>query len=320
MLLRHQLRLLTALVLPLAVSIGAGEALSQPRVAAMPSYQQPAGHSLESGTPIVLAQAADSRVTALEEEVRRLTGQMEDLNFQLLQIQDQLRRMQDDNEFRFQQLEGGSGGGGSATPAMNKSERIPDQGGQQTAGSAPDPNGAQQEQGEPPRTLGSITFDENGNVVTSGAGEPVDLLGDTADTDGSVVAALPPSNNPDEIYRNAYEFILSGDYDTAEAGFRQYLDQFPDGPQAADANFWLGEALLAQKRHREAAEVFLQANRSYPSASKAPDMLLKLGVSLAALGQKEVACATFDEIGQRYPGTPDALNERLRAERASAGC
>lgn len=318
MLLRHQLRLLIVLTLPLAVSIGVGEALSQPRVT-VPEYTRAVDHSIRGGEQIILAQAADPRVTSLEEEVRHLTGQVEDLNFQLLQIQDQLRRMQEDNDFRFQELEDGASGGNSATPAMDKSERrLPDEEGSQAAGSAPAAN--TEGRGEPPRALGTVTFDENGNVVSSGAGEPVDLLGGAADTDGAVVAALPPSDNPNEIYRNAYEFILSGDYDTAEAGFRQYLDQFPEGPHAADANFWLGESLLAQNRPREAAEVFLQANRKYPSAAKAPDMLLKLGVSLAALGQREVACATFEEIGQRYPNTAGALNQRLTAEQASAGC
>ncbi|MDZ5699176.1 tol-pal system protein YbgF [Chelativorans sp. M5D2P16] len=274
------------------------------------------------GAPVILAQAADPRVSNLEEELRRLNGRVEELNFQILQMQDQIRRMQEDNEFRFQQLEEKrSDAGGSAATQRAESAPAPANGseGGDSAGTAP-------AQGEPPRTLGTITFDENGNVVSEGSGEPIDLLqggdvqGSGAPSDGSVVAALPPSDNPDEIYRNAYEFILSGDYDTAEAGFRQYLDGFPDGAHAADAQFWLGEALLAQHRYREAAETFLQANRNHPNAGKAPDMLLKLGVSLAALDQRDVACATFTEIGQRYPQVSDALRERIRQEQEKAGC
>lgn len=271
---------------------------------------------------IILAQAGDPRIAELQEQVRRLTGQVEELNFQILQMQEQMRRMQEDNEFRFEQLESGGGNSASddsasAAPAGQPDTAAPNASAETAERVSPE----SESQGEPPRSLGSVTFDENGNVVSSNNDEPLDLLnGDNANTDGSTVAALPDSDDPERIYRNAYEFILSGDYDTAEAGFRQYLDRFPDGAHAADAHFWLGESLLAQERHREAAEVFLDANRSYPSAGKAPDMLLKLGVSLAAMGQRDVACATFDELEQRYPEISGTLTDRVRTERASVGC
>ena len=126
----------------------------------------------------------------------------------------------------------------------------------------------------------------------------------------ALLAALPASDDPEEVYRNSYEFILSGDYGTAEAGFRDHVARFPGDPKTADARYWLGEALLGQKKYREAAEVFLAANKEYPSARKAPDMLLKLGVSLVGLDQHDVACATFSEVGRRYPEISAALQER----------
>ena len=52
-----------------------------------------------------LAQAGDPRITALEEQIRSLAGTVEELNFQILQMQEQMRKMQEDNEFRFQELE-----------------------------------------------------------------------------------------------------------------------------------------------------------------------------------------------------------------------
>lgn len=281
------------------------------------------GATGSAGVPVILAQAGDAGRRALEEEIRRLNGRVEELNFQILQMQDQLRRMQEDNEFRFQELESKhSNAGGSETMSE------PAQSSAGTASAADASNGAagqssQTTVGEPPRELGSITLDQNGNIVSESANGPVDLLSgqqSQSNAGGSTVAALPSSNDPDEVYRNAYEFVLSGDYATAEAGFRQYIERFPDGSNTVDAHFWLGESLLGQDRYREAAEVFLQANRDYPDSNKAPEMLLKLGVSLAALDQTDVACATFQEIGQRYPQISDALRERVRAERATAGC
>ena len=135
-----------------------------------------------------------------------------------------------------------------------------------------------------------------------------------------MVAALPATDDPDELYRNAYEFILSGDYGTAEAGFRNHIDRFPDNPRAADARYWLGESLLGQKKYRDAAETFLAANKEFPSAKKAPEMLLKLGVSLAGLDQRDVACATFAEIGKRYPDIGTPLKDRVKQEQALAAC
>jgi tol-pal system protein YbgF len=285
--------------------------------------------------PIVLAQAGDPRVVQLEEQIRQLNGLVEELNFQVLQMQDQLRKMQEDYEFRFQQLEGS--GDGVAEPSGATQQRG-------DAGAInPQANAdfGSAERGEPARPLGQITFDANGNpVVTPPAGDATQIVpgqGALPDvqqgalpgvetgpavrgTDGTQVAALPSTDNAEELYRNAYEFMLSGDYSTAEAGFRQHVERFPDDPRAADAQFWLGESLLSQQRNREAAQIFLAASRSYPQAKKAPEMMLKLGVALAAMDQKDVACATLAEVGRRYPDASAQVMGRVKEEQQRAAC
>jgi tol-pal system protein YbgF len=189
------------------------------------------------------------------------------------------------------------------------------------------------------KTFGTITFDNSGNVTGGSVGDQATMGGadpaagqvavDPANpanpaaggsSDSTTVAALPATNDPEELYRNSYQFILSGDYGTAEAGFRDHIARFPDDTKAADAHFWLGEALLGQKKFRDAAEVFLAANKDYPKSKKAPEMLLKLGVSLVGLNQRDVACATFSEVGKRYPQTSAALRERVKQEQALAAC
>ncbi len=113
---------------------------------------------------------------------------------------------------------------------------------------------------------------------------------------------------------------MSGDYPTAEQGFRDHISRFPKDAKAADAHYWLGESLLGQQKYRDAAEIFLAASKDYPKAKKAPDMMLKLGVSLVGLKQRDVACATFGEIGKRYPNASGTLKERVKQERALASC
>ena len=283
------------------------------------------------------AQVTDPRVAQLEEQVRQLNGLVEELNFQILQMQDQLRRMQEDNELRFQELEqrrsdatgARQSDHAAADPAPAGSpapSTTPPLAGDAGSGddefyaTAPATGEDAPVLGEPPRTLGSITFGADG---TPHMAAPADPGGQSraVEPDGTTVAALPPQGaDDDELYRNAYEFILSGDYDTAEAGFRDLIARFPDSEHTADAHFWLGESLLAQSKPREAAEIFLAASRDFPQARKAPDTLFKLGVSLVAMNQRDVACATFAEVLQRYPQASDALKDRIRQEQATASC
>lgn len=314
----------------------------------------------DDGARVQLAQSAGT--VALEEQIRALNGRVEELNFQILQMQEQIRKQQEDNEFRLQQLE--EGGGGQATQRKSDATGAPDT---SVAGAPPAsgdaaasatvediiidsgtgdpgqviPGQAGQGTGAPPKTFGTITVDKNGNVIDAGASTQSTTptattpaattptattptatapAGAAPADGGSVVAALPATDNADELYRNSYQFILSGDYGTAEQGFRDYVSRFPKDGKAADAHYWLGESLLGQQKYRDAAEVFLNAGKTYPKAKKAPDMMLKLGVALVGLNQRDVACATFGEIGKRYPDASGALKERVKQERALASC
>lgn len=278
------------------------------------------------GQPYVqLAQAGDPRVVELEEQVRQLNGLVEELNFQVLQMQDQLRKMQEDNEFRFQQLEGsGDGvmqpsGGGNQQGEADGIETIIDNP-EGSLARAPDQSTSPR-LGEPPRTLGRITFDAQGNPIQAqGESALPGVETGPAPTDDTRVSALPSTDDPEELYRNSYEFVLSGDYALAEEGFSDHIARFPSDQRAADAHFWLGEAQLGQQKYREAAQTFLAANRDFPDARKAPDSLLKLGIALAAMDQRDVACATLAEVGKRYPQASAAILERAKQEQAKASC
>ena len=299
------------------------------------------GARADTNRPVVLAQAADPQLNDLQEQVRQLNGKVEELNFQILQMQDQMRKQQQDNEYRLQQLEkkrtdaGADAAPGSAdvartAPQGNSTDQdvksiidAPDSGSGPAA--APAESGAAgpggDKLGAPPKNFGTIKFDAKGNPI----GETIAPDAVTRDRsgsaqDGAVVASLPSTDDPEELYRNSYQLILSGDYKAGEAGFREHIKRYPRDPRAADAHFWLGEALLGQDRYRDAAQVFLDANKTYPKSKKAPDMLLKLGISLSAMNQREIACGTYHSIGERYPHASAALKDRVKQEEALAGC
>ena len=273
-----------------------------------------------SGT---MAQTYDPRVTKLEEQVRQLNGRIEELNFQLLQMQEALRKAQEDNEFRLQQLEekrsqAGSDTGSATAQAVEQPMDMAD--GKDPSAATTDGaagNGVDwskagsgsTELGAPPRDLGTLSVDRDGNAT---AGE--------TPGDGTTVAALPQADNPEGLYSDSYQFVLAGDYKAAETGFGTYIQRYPKGERIADAKFWLGESLIGQERYPEAAEVFLDATKAHPTSGKAPDMMLKLGVSLAAMKKTDIACATYGAIAKKYPGISSAMKERIAQEQALAGC
>jgi tol-pal system protein YbgF len=109
-------------------------------------------------------------------------------------------------------------------------------------------------------------------------------------------------------------------WDQAEPALRRFLAQHGRGNLAADATYWLGESYLQRSKPREAAEQFLKVSTEYTRSSKAPDALLKLGVSLNALGAKDQACATFAEVERKHPQASASLKQAVEREQKKARC
>lgn len=249
--------------------------------------------------PVVLAQSGDPvyRIGQLEEQIRGLNGRIEELGFQLLQMQEQMRQMQQDNEFRFQELEKtGNQRGDAGSP-------VPSSGVEPSSTASTDLG-----TGAPASDLGSIKFDSNGDLI-GGIIEPMDQ--------GSQTAAL---SSPEDLYQAGYNHMLAGDYSLAEQVFADYVASFPEGARASDAMFWLGEAQYSQARYQESAKTFLDAHKQYPQADKGADTLLKLGMSLAKLDNRDTACATLREVLIRYPGASAAVRAKVSEEQQLASC
>lgn len=252
--------------------------------------------------PVILAQTGDPvfRIGQLEEQVRGLNGRIEELGFQLLQMQEQMRQMQQDNEFRFQELEKtgnqrGDAGSSITQPGVEQS-------------STASTNQAGQGAGTPATDLGSIRFDDKGDLI-GGIIEPMDGADD--------IASLSSSG---DMYQVGYNHMLAGDYALAEQVFADYVASNPEDPRASDAMFWLGEAQYSQGRYQESAKTFLDAHKQYPQADKGADTLLKLGMSLAKLDNRETACATLREVLIRYPGASAAVRAKVSEEQQRTSC
>lgn len=283
-------------------------------------------------TSVSHAQLSDPRVAQLEEQLRQLTGQFEELNFQLLQMQENLRRQQEDIEYRLQELEDEQQGSVISGETPSTELAATDQAGSsagtndtpvQTTSNLPaagTPNGSSTAPrlGEPPRSLGSIQLDANGNVIETS----IDFSAQSVEQsiDGTQVASLGGEFNAEELYMAGYRYILDGDYSLAEEVFSTFVDTYPNDPLIADARFWLGESLLAQGRFEDAADAFIVARSLHPDAAKAPETLYKIGFIMAALGNRQIACVTFEDALKTHTDMSDPLRNKIGAERAKAKC
>lgn len=284
--------------------------------------------------PATAQDAADLlvRTTRLENQLRQMSGQIEQLQFENRRLSEQLRKFQEDVDFRLNE----KGGGGRPNTAAPGPAGAPPAGGapqRQRRGDAFDPTmqqgaaGAPQQLGGGGAIAGIIEDDYAGGPATGqpldlqGVGRPVPQGGLPQDRPrGASVAAASGPQSAKDAYDLAFASLQRKEYEQAEMGFRQFLQSYPRDRQAVDATYWLGESYLQRQRYREAAEQFLKISRESPKAAKAPDSLLKLGMSLNGLGAKEQACATYAKVGVDYPSASNTVRQGIVRERRRSGC
>ena len=139
-------------------------------------------------------------------------------------------------------------------------------------------------------------------------------------TGGQQLATLPPSARPQDEYDMAYGYVLHKDYGLASQAFHDFIARHPNEHLVPEAQYWLGESLFQQQKYRDAAEAFLAVSTKYKASPKAPDSLLRLGQSLAALNKKEAACATLAEVGRKYPKASASVKRSVAAEQKRVHC
>jgi tol-pal system protein YbgF len=140
-------------------------------------------------------------------------------------------------------------------------------------------------------------------------------------TGGAQLASVaPPSATPRDEFDLAFGYVQRKDYALAEDSLRAFLKKYPSDTRVADAQYWLGESFYQRQRYRDAAESFLAVTTKFDRSPKAPEALLRLGQSLAALGEKETACAAWGEIGRKYSSASAHVKKNVTAEQKRARC
>ncbi|WP_133770556.1 tol-pal system protein YbgF [Enterovirga rhinocerotis] len=290
--------------------------------------------ALAAASPAVAQDASELlvRLNRIEGQMRQLSGQVEQLGHENRQLKDQLKRFQEDVEFRFQEQKG-SGGRSAAPPTPaprpERPQRRSDAFDSETSPAAP---GAPKALGSTPAGRDGIAALIESDRPPSGAAAPrqVDLgpqakgvaglNPDFAKRSGAPATTGSAAASSQGGFETAYAAYTQRRYAEAESGFRDVIKAGPRDRRAGEATYWLGETYLRQNRTREAAEQFLKVTQEHARSPRAADAMLKLGVSLASLGAKDQACATFAELGRKYPSASAAVKQGTDREQKKARC
>ena len=276
-----------------------------------------------------MAARLELRISQLENQMRGLTGQIEQVSFQINQLSRKLDGLTNDVYARLQRLEQQAvmPGVGLASPADLQQQTG------EAAGQVPEqPAIASLSAGR-----GQLASGESGGqVIGSVPASSLEALrqqaaqGTVAPSTATAQAQAQPQTtqtasnqqfaNAKSQYDHAFGLLSQANYPAAEQALGAFLVAHPEDPLAGNAKYWLGETQYVRGQYREAAVTFAEGFQQYPNSAKAPDNLLKLAKSLAALGQNEDSCGTLSELMRRYPKAPANVLQQAQRERGRLGC
>jgi tol-pal system protein YbgF len=299
----------------LALAWGAADAAA-PGVAPRPGSLR---DQLDAVRPLQLIQADDAgrlarfevRLARIEEELRQLTGRIEQLEFGQRTLEGRIDQLIQDLDRRLLALEGGAAGATAegTGPATRQALAPADQATGNAAARTADPTS--------PGGAAAPAAEGTLGVVPQSA-----LLGLPRPEPGAVVTPPRTTNlPPQEQYDAAMQLLRAGDYAGAEGGLQLFLELNPEHALAPNAAYWLAETHYVRKSYAAAAAAFARNYRVYgKDDTKAPDNLLKLGMSLQGLQETDKACRTFDELAKEFPNAPAHIQQALSRERERAAC
>jgi tol-pal system protein YbgF len=134
------------------------------------------------------------------------------------------------------------------------------------------------------------------------------------------LTTAPPTAQPKDEFDLGIGYMQRKDYALAEETMRNFAQKYPNDPLFGDSQYWLGESYYKRQQYRDAAEIFLGVTTKFAKSAKAPDALLRLGQSLAALKEKEAACAALGEVMRKYPRASAGVKSEVDRELKGLKC
>ena len=247
------------------------------------------------------------KLSEVEDQFRELTNKFEEINFKLDKLSNRLSKIQADNQIRFQDIESAISSGEITTQLSSKpktdtkTEILP---------------GSSQ-----PQDLGSISYKDTETSETTQQIQSVDTTASVVtETFQAEEKILPQDLSPKKQYEFATSFLKVGDYSTAERAFREFVLSNSEHELAGSAQYWYAETFRIRQLYTDAASAYLEGYQKYPKGNKAPINLLKLGVSMVQIGEKDQGCKMINGVELQYPKANQSVIQKAKYESKKFEC
>ena len=246
------------------------------------------------------------KLSEIEKQFQELTNKFEEINFKIDKLSSRLSKVQADNQLRFQQLEEGRN---VNTGTNEQLSSLSDQEEEKIL-----PGSSQ------PQDLGSISYKDNEtnseNQITQSVDTTSSVVTETFQTEEKIL----PDTSPEKQYEFATNLLKVGDYNTAERAFREFVITNPIHELAGSAQYWYAETFRIRQLYTDAASAYLEGYQKYPKSEKAPINLLKLGVSLVQIGEKDQGCLMIAGVKKQYPNATQSVLQKAKYEEKKFEC
>ncbi|MEC7099822.1 MAG: tol-pal system protein YbgF [Pseudomonadota bacterium] len=235
------------------------------------------------------------KLNEIEDQFRELTNKFEEVSFKLDKLSTRVTKIQSDNQLRFTDLENNS-------PVVKEKKKniLPGTSKPQDFGATP----SYQTSSLPnQQTINSVESAKT--VITEEPEKKESLL---------------PNKVAEEQYEFAVSFMKIGDYETAEFALKEFIEKNKDHDLAGSAQYWYGETFRIRQLYSDAATAYLDGYQNYPKSKKAPDNLLKLGITMVQLGEKDQGCKMISGLKKEYPKASKSVLQKAQYEQKKFKC
>ena len=244
------------------------------------------------------------KLSEIENQFQELTNKFEEINFKLDKLSNRLSKSKSDNQLRFQQLE-------NKTVSIDVNENNISTTKKQDKvlpGSSE------------PQDLGAISYKDTETGQKDQEIQSIETTNTVLTETFVSEEKILPQGTPEEQYEFATSFLKVGDYNMAERAFREFVDNNSEHNLAGNAQYWYAETFRIRQLFTDAASAYLEGYQKYPKSQKAPINLLKLGVSLVQIGEKDQGCLMISGVKKEYPKANQSVLQKAKYEEKKFEC
>ena len=248
------------------------------------------------------------KLSEIEKQFQQLTNKYEEINFKIDKLNSRLSKVQADNQLRFQQLETNN----NVVVDTNSLTMLPTDSISDKEKILP---GSTQ-----PQDLGTVSYKDMTNESESQSIQSIDTTKTVVTETFQSEEKILPDGTPENQYEFATSFLKVGDYNMAERAFREFVDTNPEHKLSGNAQYWYAETFRIRQLYTDAASAYLEGYQKYPKSEKAPINLLKLGVSLVQIGEKDQGCLMISGVKKQYPEATQSVLQKAKYEEKKFEC